>query len=308
MPDLLPDARAPEPVSKPRRLPLRKTLGYALILAIHTVKRLRHREHVAVSPNMPKSSSLLWKLSKLAGLELVDEATARRRARPPLATIRNLNATYDPGAPAAYLNGRCRDISKSHVDAVFGEVFGYATKLDPTTFAGRVVMKPEINGLKSFVFVECPIAPAAVKPDFIYQRFIDNAVDDNTVKEYRAFILGSRIVDVQVQLRDIARRLGGRGFGGGRGFAVHAPEDVFTPDEQANILGFCARLGLEYGELDILPDIPSGRIYILDANKTPSSMVDERAFTRPRFRQLMSRADAFRQFLRTRAAAPEATR
>jgi hypothetical protein len=35
------------------------------------------------------------------------------------------------------------------------------------------------------------------------------------------------------------------------------------------LLRFCAAIALDYGELDVLRDNDSGRIYVVDANRTP---------------------------------------
>lgn len=44
---------------------------------------------------------------------------------------------------------------------------------------------------------------------------------------------------------------------------------MFADAEQGALLEFCARIGLDYGELDVLRDNDSGTIYVVDANRTP---------------------------------------
>ena len=41
-------------------------------------------------------------------------------------------------------------------------------------------------------------------------------------------------------------------------------------DELNKIHRFCAKIGMDYGEVDVLRDRDDGRIYIVDANNTPS--------------------------------------
>ena len=53
------------------------------------------------------------------------------------------------------------------------------------------------------------------------------------------------------------------------GLAVGSVEDAFSADERTAILAFCRRMGLDFGELDVLRANDDGQIYILDANKTP---------------------------------------
>ena len=43
-----------------------------------------------------------------------------------------------------------------------------------------------------------------------------------------------------------------------------------TDDELKKVCQFCERMGLDYGEVDILRDNTDGRIYIVDANNTPA--------------------------------------
>ena len=46
------------------------------------------------------------------------------------------------------------------------------------------------------------------------------------------------------------------------------PKNCYTTDEIAVIRAFAAELGLDWGGVDVLRDRTSGRIYIVDANKT----------------------------------------
>ena len=63
-----------------------------------------------------------------------------------------------PGVPV--LNARCRDISKTHVAAVFAEVFGYALAVDPTTHAGPLVEKSDANSTRDGRVLLGPAGPA----------------------------------------------------------------------------------------------------------------------------------------------------
>ena len=48
-----------------------------------------------------------------------------------------------------------------------------------------------------------------------------------------------------------------------------APEDVFSQDEREKISRFSERSEWIFGELDVLRDRNTGRIYIIDPNNTP---------------------------------------
>ena len=47
------------------------------------------------------------------------------------------------------------------------------------------------------------------------------------------------------------------------------PEEVFSAEEIQLVLRFAAAIGMDYGELDVLRDVHDGRIYVVDANRTP---------------------------------------
>ena len=49
---------------------------------------------------------------------------------------------------------------------------------------------------------------------------------------------------------------------------LDTPENCYTDDEIRVISRFADEIGLEWGGVDVLRDNASGRIYIVDANKT----------------------------------------
>ncbi|MEM6579210.1 MAG: hypothetical protein AAF678_12015, partial [Pseudomonadota bacterium] len=251
----------------------RKALAIGLIEAIYAIQRLWRRDWIFVDPEVPSRSFTLWKLSRLAGIRLVglDALSERPKAPPPLARFRHRDVTWDEAADQAQINGGCLDISKSRVDREFALAFGYASAIDPTAHHGVAVCKSEINGTHSGELVMCPLPPEQLKADHIYQRLVSNEVAPGIVSEYRVAILGYRAVFALETRRDIDQRLAGRGQGG-RGSTPKPVEAVFSTEDRSRIETFCRGLGLEAGELDILPDRDENRIYILDANKTPTTV------------------------------------
>jgi hypothetical protein len=250
----------------PRRVALT-----ALLYALYHARRPFVREHILVGPERPTYLHALGKMAMMAGIDLVTKDDPPR-ARAPLARLWHEDTTWHD-AREGFLNGRCTNIGKIHVDEVFESVFGYASRIDPTTYQGRAVIKPDENCKGDGEFIACPVPTEAVRADRIYQRLIDNEVAPGAVREYRVSIICGEIADVIVAMRGVGQRLGGRGAGGGLGQRAEAPEAVFSAEEIDRIHEFCRRLGLEYGELDILPHVgEGGRIYILDANKTPSAL------------------------------------
>ena len=268
---------------------------------VYAVKRIWIRDELVVSPQAPREAYSLWKLCRLAGIRTIPEKIAQSTfSKHRLGGIRHDDSTWDDET-SGYLNGLCTDISKSHVDAMFEQAFGYSTKIDPTTFHGRAVVKSEINYSGGGAFVTCPIAAEAVLPGHIYQRLVDNETSAGVVTEYRVSVICGEITDVIDQRRSIDNRLGGRGRGGGQGSKVCKAEDVFSKREIVGLVEFCSLMNLDFGELDVLPDMNEGRLYVLDANKTPSYMVTASSFRFDRFTLIYRRARIFRTLLRLRA-------
>jgi len=162
------------------------------------------------------------------------------------------------------INYHCNDISKAHVDAIFGEVFGYSTIVDPRVYRGTCVEKSEMNARHDGRLVNCPIQNP--REGMFYQILIDSRVDDDHVMDIRVPVyrdcLPPKIyawvkpVDARFDV-DVGERL------------YLDVDELFTPEEQRNIVRFCRRLGLDFGELDILRNRGDGRLYIIDANNTP---------------------------------------
>ncbi|MGF1544220.1 MAG: hypothetical protein ACFB00_06945 [Parvularculaceae bacterium] len=301
------DAAAPRRPAAARRkvdAPIRKALFYSALYGAYGVRRLFGRAYVVVSPAPPTRMYALFKVARAAGVELVGEGNAddaaRRYGGPPVATIRHADLTWDGPVRPDMINGACTDISKTRVDEIFESVFGYATRLDPRTHKGRAVVKSEINYGGGGRFVDLPIPVDEIEEACIYQKLVDNEVSPGVVKEFRVAIIGREIADVVEATRRIDRRLSGRGSGGGLSTREVAAEEAFTDSERADVLEFCKRLGLEFGELDILPDIQEGRIYVLDANKTPTFVTERAAFRLNRLTMTFRRAASFRRFLASR--------
>jgi hypothetical protein len=166
-----------------------------------------------------------------------------------------------PGDAAAGVNAACADVSKSHVAAVFESVFGYPLSVDPATWSGPMIEKSEKNGVHDGRIF---LAGEPVRADCVYQRLVDTADETGSAHDLRTLWAGGAPVLVWEKIKP-----------GGTRFAIHnrkarlkAPTAVFTPEEIALIGQFTARMGLDWGGLDILRDRHDGRIYIVDVNKT----------------------------------------
>lgn len=214
------------------------------------------------APERARPWYLIWPVTRLAGARIVADAHAAD------VVMHFEDATFgDTTAPLAgastrYLNFGCRDVSKTAVARAFEAAFGYPLALDPRTHQGDAVEKCELNGAHDGRVVPCPREPVAGR---VYQHVIDNgAANPDLVEDFRTPTIGGKPVCVFIK----RRRLSERFANANTEVELKGPEECFSADEIARIGDFCARMGLDWGGLDILRDRKDGRLYIVDANKT----------------------------------------
>jgi len=165
------------------------------------------------------------------------------------------------------LNIYCNDISKARVNSVFEDVFGYSLAVDPQTYKGKCVMKANWNALHKGRIIECPAK--LHEGDFVYQKLIRNEVKDGLVEDMRVPIFGNKTPFVYLKYRSVENRFVDRKHTNKKATIIEVSK-VLSLSELKDIYLFCEAIGLDYGELDILRDREDGRIYIVDANNTPS--------------------------------------
>lgn len=170
-----------------------------------------------------------------------------------------------PGHARAF-NFACADIGKGHVARVFATVFGYPLAVDPATWIGDAVEKSEANGTHDGRIVACP---RAARPGFVYQRVVDTIDADGFGTDLRTHVVGGRVVAVWVKRRHAVARFRPANVSA----TLVAPDSVFAPDELAAIVAFAAAMGADWAGLDVLRDRPSGRIYVVDVNKTDAGPI-----------------------------------
>lgn len=159
------------------------------------------------------------------------------------------------------INGACLDISKSFVADRFLDAFGYPLAVDPTATIGPAVEKSEVNSMHDGHVVRCPVQP---RPGFHYQHLVETGGEDH-IQDLRTHIADGRPLVVWRKTRDIRHRFESIA---NRSVEMLSPEQVYSADELARIADFSARMGLDWGTLDILRCRHTGRIYIVDVNKT----------------------------------------
>lgn len=159
------------------------------------------------------------------------------------------------------LNFGVGDVSKTRVARVMEEAFGYPLEIDPATFVGEAVEKSEGNGLHDGRVVQCP---RTAEPGKSYQRLIRTEDENGWAEDLRTACVGGCPVVVFVKRKPAAVRFSIQNSG----VDVKAPSDVFSAAEIAQLTRFCTAMKLDWGGLDVLRERTSGRLYVVDVNKT----------------------------------------
>lgn len=240
------------------------TAWFRFFFAAQRIEPLSPKFTIAFTPERARPWYLVWAVSRAAGGKLVkDAATAD-------VVMHFEDATYSPNDPPTKLksgvklmNFGCRDVSKTNVSRACAAAFGNQLAVDPLNHAGPAVEKSEINAAHDGRIVQCPTQPI---PGRVYQRVVDNRMAANLdlVEDLRTSTVGNRPVVVFVKRRQVTKRF----LNTNTEVLLRAPEEVFSPEEIEQISAFTREIGLEWGGVDVLRDRTTGKLYIVDANKT----------------------------------------
>lgn len=160
----------------------------------------------------------------------------------------------------------CRDISKRRVDEAMRVVFGYGAEVDPLTWHGTCAVKTDENARGRGGVVVAPIRDP--DPRMVYQRLIECREHGRTVNYRVPVIAGSLPLCYVLERAPIVEHL----KTDATACRLVETDDLFSAVEQQQILALCREIHLDFGELDVLRDDVDGRIYVIDANKTPAGM------------------------------------
>jgi len=228
-------------------------------------------------PDRPTHHHVLKVIAVEAGWRFVD--------RPEGAWLRVLHrdaTCIEPGAAdpwetesIQWINGRCRDVSKSRVAHHFAQAFGRPLAVDPLTWVGPMVVKPDDNYRDDGRVIQGPLT--VTEPGMVYQRYIDTGDGGPLRVEHRVLVVGNSLPAAiqhthrtdRGQLVDIQRQYA----------RVLDPADLFSAEEREQMLAFCRAYGLDYGGLDVLRDRHDGLVYIVDANSTQGAAASRDATT-----------------------------
>ncbi|MGF1462126.1 MAG: hypothetical protein ACFB2Z_02985 [Maricaulaceae bacterium] len=213
------------------------------------------------APDTVWSWYLIWPVARAAGARIVN--TPERADAAMVfedATYSQPPATLDR-FPGPVWNRRCLDVSKSHVARTFEAVFGYPLAVDPRRSAGPIVEKSETNGAHDGRILTAPCAP---RPGRVYQKLIETSRDGRFVEDLRCPTVKGEIAAVFIKRRPIDARFANHNTD----VSLHRPEAIFTATERDRLATFCKALALDWGGLDVLRERATGRLYVVDVNKT----------------------------------------
>ena len=239
---------------------LAKWLPYAFIERIRAPFNVGSRIRVYALPTIPRYWYLLRVSLSRLGVEFVDSVSSAD-----IALYFDDDTYSDPphllNGPDIQINFECRDISKTHVQTVFKQAFGYDLGVDPKQYTGSMVAKSEINGTHTGKIVQ---GPCEAEDGYVYQKLIDNRSIESRVTDIRCPTVFGDIPLVYLKSRPETQRFDNLNTH----VTLSSAEQELSPEEIAKIKLFCNAMKLDWGGLDILRDSVDGRIYIVDVNKT----------------------------------------
>ena len=166
-----------------------------------------------------------------------------------------------------FVNAECRDISKERVGRVFADVFGYPLDVDPRSYEGSIVRKSNSNASHDGRVITGPISEEEYRGDrgeVVYSVHVDN-IHGDMINDLRLMWSGHLSPMLYRKERPVASRF----KRGAKAAFLEPVSNHISLEETGNVEKFCRAFGLDYGELDCLRDRQTGRLYIVDANKTP---------------------------------------
>jgi hypothetical protein len=210
------------------------------------------------TPHSPRPWYIVWAATVWGGMRFAQTAAD---ADASFYFEDQTQATPPPAPKGRSLNFGVGDVSKSCVSRVMDAAFGYPLAIDPTTFVGEAVEKGEGNGLHDGRLVTCPTQPV---PGKAYQRVIKTEGDDGWAYDLRTACVGRKPVVVFLKKKPAAARFSIQNTS----VEVTRPDEIFSAAEIAQIQQFCEAMQLDWGGLDILRERETGRLYVVDVNKT----------------------------------------
>ncbi|MAF24934.1 hypothetical protein CL634_05100 [bacterium] len=176
---------------------------------------------------------------------------------------------YEYSYSGLIINNHTVNIAKTVMGNSFEKIFGYNINIDPKKYEGLAVQKGQGNARHNGKLVKCPVKHPRVYSFGVracYQIYIDWKTEDGLYcQEYRIPFIGGKIPLVYLKKKTEEQRW----LAGCSILELLKVSEAFSEEELIKINEFCAEINLDYGELDILRDPASNKIYIIDVNNAP---------------------------------------
>lgn len=230
------------------------------------INNVRSKRTVLFYPKMPSQYQVSYKLCTLMGYDMHSSPD-----QPFDLAIAHIGTTifpenlFEPLGDLPLINRNATDISKKRVEQEFENIFGYAIGIDPETFDGLALRKSNDNYTHDGEIIQCP---TTITPDqkMTYQRYIDSRTEDDFFWEMRVPVYRSEIPLIYLKYRpDTLDR-----FNETSHTTITEPGNILSLDEQKNLVRLAGKMGVDYGEMDVLRDNTDGRIYVVDVNRAPA--------------------------------------
>lgn len=170
--------------------------------------------------------------------------------------------------PRLVLNRDLFDISKTYVNSIFREAFGYSS-LANTSGHGYCVRKSERQSAHDGKFVKMPCSR---EEGYVYQILIDNRISPTMVCDIRFPVFFNEIPLVFLKSKSLEGTFE-NSRSSQKKYWVDKVENWVTDLEIIKIRRFCYNFRLDIGEIDTLRDNSTGKLYIVDVNHTPGGDV-----------------------------------
>lgn len=220
------------------------------------------RPTIAFYPDKPRPWYFIWPVMHVSGAKLIDDPTKADIVMQFDDSTETNNEVPAVKEGARLVNFRCHDVSKSKVADAFLKAAGYCLSVDPTTYTGRMVEKSELNAAHDGRVLEGPLDTPV--PGKTYQVLVDNEIEGGLVEDLRCCLVNGSPIVVFRKRRPLERRFANENVE----VILDEPRSCYTADEIGVIERFAREMGLDWGGVDCLRDRNSGRLYIVDANKT----------------------------------------
>ncbi|MEA3448119.1 MAG: hypothetical protein U9Q98_06675 [Bacteroidota bacterium] len=244
---------------------LMKDINYVFLACYHWLKNGFKTKTILVYPHYPSRRSTIYSLAK----QLNYNVTNRPHNKFDFAIYweyltfrKEFEYLESIARHKKVINLYSRDISKKTVDQAVKSVFGYSTFINPLIYKGKIVKKNDINAIHDGTVLNGPVDKK--EDGYIYQVLINNTTDDGMVVDIRVPIIFGALSFVYEKFKPEKDR-----FGHPATSHVRNIHDMLSDKEIQDINRFCEHTNLEFGELDVLRDRDSGKIFIVDVNNTP---------------------------------------